>query len=69
VVRAMGEGVAVDHEQRATRECELTNSRRTPFPSCPIAGPMGRSLRFRRRGRPAAIVNLAVTRISPKRIL
>jgi hypothetical protein len=52
VVRAMGEGVAVDHEQRATRECELTNSRRTPFPSCPIAGPMGRSLRFRRRGRP-----------------
>jgi hypothetical protein len=52
VVRAMGEGIAVDHEQRATRECELTNSRWMPFPSCPIAGPMGRSLRFRRRHRP-----------------
>src|SRR5580698_9606469 len=52
VVRAMGERVAVNHEQRATRECGLTNSRWTPFPSCPIAGPMGRSLRFRRRRRP-----------------
>jgi hypothetical protein len=37
------------HEQRASRKCGLTNSRWTPFPSCPIAGPMGRWLRFRRR--------------------
>jgi hypothetical protein len=32
-------------------ECGLTNSRWTTFPSCPVAGPMGRSLRFRRSRR------------------
>jgi hypothetical protein len=47
----MGEGIAVNHQQRATREFGLTNYRWTPFSSCPVAGPMGRSLRFRQSRR------------------
>ena len=49
MVRAMGEGVAVNHQQGSTRERALTNPRGTPSPSRPLADPMGRSLRFWRR--------------------
>jgi hypothetical protein len=46
MVRAMGKGVAVNHQQGSTRERALTNPRGTPSPSRPLADPMGRSLRF-----------------------
>jgi hypothetical protein len=50
----MREGVAVNHKQRATQGRGLNNSRCTASPSRPIAGPMGRLLRFRQSRRLAA---------------
>ncbi len=47
----MREEVAINHQQRATQDRGLANSRSTASRCGPIAGPMGRSLcRHRRRG-------------------